>query len=106
MINIDEFAKVEIRIGTVLEAEAVEGSEKLIKQIVDFGELGTRQILSGIRKWFKPSQLVGKQFAYVVNLEPRKMMGLDSEGMLLAAGDEKPAPLKPSKKVKPGSKIH
>lgn len=105
MINFDDFSKVEIRIGTVLEAEEVPGSEKLIKQIVDFGEFGKKQILSGIRKWYKPEQLVGKQFVYVTNLEPRMMMGLESEGMLLAAGDDKPVPLKPSSKVALGSKI-
>src|SRR4051794_36267263 len=114
MITIDDFAKLELRVGTVLEAEEVAGSEKLIKQIVDFGEeIGKRQILSGIRKWFKPSQLVGKQFVYITNLEPRMMMGLESNGMLLAAdppageaGGKKPSPLKPSSKVPAGSKIH
>ncbi len=105
MATIDDFAKLEFRVGKVLEAEAVEGSEKLIKQIVDFGELGKRQILSGIRKWFKPEQLVGKQFVYVFNLEPRMMMGLESQGMLLAADDGRPSPLKPSKKVKNGSLV-
>lgn len=104
MIIIDDFLKVDIRVGTVLEAEEVEGSEKLIKQRVDFGELGEKQILSGIKKWYKPSQLVGKQFVYVVNLEPRLMMGLESEGMILTAG-ENLSILKPSKKVSPGSKI-
>lgn len=105
MINIDDFAKLEFRVGEVLEAEEVPGSEKLIKQIVDFGDLGKRQILSGIRKWFKPTQLVGKQFVYIVNLEPRMMMGLESQGMMLAADDGKPSPLKPSRKVKNGSGI-
>lgn len=104
MINIDDFLKVELRIGTVLEAEEVEGSDKLIRQIVDFGD-EKRQILSGIKKWYKPAQLVGKQFVYVVNLEPRKMMGLESQGMLLATDTDKPIPLKPSKKVLSGSKI-
>jgi len=105
MINFDDFAKVELRVGTVLEAEEVPGSEKLIKQIVDFGELGKRQVLSGIKKWYKPSQLVGKQFVYVMNLEPRKMMGLESQGMILATDSEKPYPLKPSSKVPAGTKI-
>lgn len=105
MITIDDFAKVELRVGTVLEAEEVPGSEKLIKQIVDFGELGQRQVLSGIKQWYKPSQLVGKQFIYVVNLEPRKMMGMESQGMILATDTEKPIILKPSKKVPAGSKI-
>lgn len=105
MITIDDFAKAELRVGTVLEAEEVSGSGKLIKLIVDFGELGKRQILSGIKKWYKPAQLVGKQFVYVVNLEPRMMMGLESQGMVLATDTEKPIILKPSKKVLPGTKI-
>ncbi len=105
MITFDDFEKVELRVGTVLEAEEVEGSEKLIKQIVDFGELGQRQILSAIKQWYKPTQLVGKQFVYVTNLEPRKMMGLDSEGMILATDTAKPIILKPSSKVPAGTKI-
>lgn len=105
MITIEDFNKIELRVGTVLEAEEVPGSEKLIKQIVDFGELGTRQVLSGIKQWYKPSQLVGKQFVYVVNLEPRMMMGLESQGMVLATDTDKPIILKPSKKVPSGSKI-
>lgn len=105
MITINDFTKVELRVGTILEAEEVPGSEKLIKQIVDFGELGQRQVLSGIKQWYKPSQLVGKQFIYVVNLEPRKMMGMESQGMILATDTEKPIILKPSKKVPAGSKI-
>lgn len=106
MINIEDFAKIEFRVGTVISAEEVEGSEKLIKQTVDFGEeFGTRQILSGIKQWYKPSFLVGKQFIYVVNLEPRKMMGLESQGMIMATDTEKPILLKPSKKVPSGSKI-
>lgn len=105
MISFEDFAKVELRVGTVLEAEEVEGSEKLIKQVVDFGELGQRQILSGIKQWYKPSQLIGKQFVYVVNLEPRVMMGLESQGMILATDTKKPIMLKPSSKVPAGTKL-
>ncbi len=105
MINFKDFSKLELVVGTVLEAEEVEGSEKLIKQIVDFGELGKRQILSGIKKWYKPESLVGKQFVYVFNLEPRMMMGVASEGMLLATDTVKPYPIKPISKVPPGTKI-
>jgi len=105
MINFEDFSKVELVVGTILEAEEVPGSEKLIKQIVDFGELGKKQILSGIRKWYKPEQLVGKQFVYVFNLEPRMMMGMASEGMLLATDTEKPYPLKPISKVPAGTKL-
>ncbi len=104
MITIDDFVKVEMRVGTVLEATVVEGSDKLIKQIVDFGT-EKRQILSGIKKWYKPEFLVGKQFVYVTNLEPRIMMGLESQGMIMAVGDEKPILIKPQKKVPNGSKV-
>lgn len=104
MISFDDFSKVELRVGTVLEAEEVDGSDKLIKQIVDFGD-EKRQILSGIKKWYKPEDLVGKQFIYVTNLEPRMMMGLESAGMLLATDTEKPMPIKPSKKVPAGVKL-
>ncbi len=104
MITIEDFAKLELRVGTVLEAEEVEGSDKLIKQIVDFGD-EKRQILSGIKQWYKPAQLVGKQFVYITNLESRMMMGLESQGMLLAADGKKPSPLKPSTKVPAGSRI-
>ena len=105
MITFEQFSQIELHVGTVIEAEEVPGSEKLIKQVVDFGELGTRQILSGIRKWYTPESLVGKQFVYVTNLEPRMMMGLESQGMLLAAEGKKPVPIKPSSKVPPGSKL-
>lgn len=105
MITFEDFAKVELRVGTVLEAEEVPGSEKLIKQIVDFGEAGKKQILSGIKQWYKPSQLIGKQFVYVFNLEPRKMMCLDSEGMILATNTDKPVLIKPTRKVPAGSKL-
>ena len=68
-------------------------------------ELGERQILSGIKAWYAPEQLVGKQFVYVTNLEPRMMMGLESQGMLLATDTEKPYPIKPISKVPAGTKL-
>ncbi len=104
-ISYDHFSQVELRVGEVLSVEEVEGSEKLLKLMVDFGEEKPRQILSGIKQWYKPSQLAGKQFVFVANLEPRMMMGLESQGMILACGDSKPVIIKPSKKVAPGSKI-
>lgn len=105
MINIDDFIKVELRVGTVLEAEEVEGSEKLLKLKVDLGEDEPRQILSGIKQWYSPEDLVNKQFVFVTNLEPRKMMGLDSHGMILCAGEDKPIPLVPQSELPNGSKI-
>jgi methionyl-tRNA synthetase len=107
---------LDLRIGTVIECIEKEGSEKLLKLTVDFGEEGARTIFSGIKKWYKPEDLKGKQFVFVFNLEPRKMMDEESQGMLLAAegaapkelvplGGDKPLPLQPSEKALPGAKI-
>lgn len=109
MITIDDFAKLELKVGTVLKAEDIEGSEKLLKLRVDIGEDppagGPRQILAGIKEWYKPQDLTDKQFVFITNLEPRVMMGLQSQGMILCAGDEKPIPLMPQEKVHNGAKI-
>ena len=111
MITFNDFQKVEIKIGTVLSAEKVESSEKLLKLSVDFGEPELRQVVSGIAKTFRePQKLIGKQFAFVTNLEPRSIMGMESQAMILAA--HKPKKLgeeiiliKPAKKVPSGSKL-
>jgi methionyl-tRNA synthetase len=108
-ITIEDFHKVEARIGKVLSAERVEGSEKLLKVMLDFGEENPRQILSGIAKWYpNPQVLVGKQLLYCTNLAPRTMMGLESEGMLMAIDgiDGKPVFLIPDGEVPPGAKVH
>lgn len=106
MISIDDFAKVELRVGTVLEAEEVEGSEKLIKLKVDLGEEEPRQILAGVKEWYQPEDFIGKQVVVVANLEPRKMMGLESHGMMLAADcADGPVFLTAPKEIKPGTKI-
>ena len=88
MITIDDLQKIDLRVGKILSAERVEGSEKLLKLSVDMGEEAPRQILSGIAKWYAPEDLAGKQVVVVANLEPRQMMGLESQGMLLAGHDE------------------
>lgn len=108
MISIDDFEKLDIRVGTFKSVEAVEGSDKLYKEIVDFGEeIGELQILSGIKQYFTPEELVGKQALFIVNLEPRVMMGLESQGMLLAAdGEKSPILLIPEVKALNGAKIH
>ena len=87
-ITIDEFAKVQLTVGTIQECQEISQSDKLYKLQVDFGPLGKRQILSGVRKYFKPEELIGKQAVFVLNLAPRKMMGLESQGMLLTAAGE------------------
>lgn len=85
-ITYDDFAKLDIRIGTITEAERVPKSDKLLKLKVDDG-LGGRQILSGIAKHFAPEDVIGKQVTFLANLAPRKMMGLESQGMILMAED-------------------
>jgi methionyl-tRNA synthetase len=87
-IAFDDFAKVELKLGLVIEAEKVEKSDKLLKLKVEVGEPLPRQILAGIAKHYAPEDLVGRRVVIVANLAPRKMMGLESQGMVLAASDE------------------
>ena len=82
-ITIDEFIKVHCVVGTIEQAVEVDGSDKLLKLTVNLGSYGTRTILSGIKKFFAPTELIGKQGVFVANLKPRKMMGLESHGMML-----------------------
>lgn len=86
VISFEDFIKVDLRAGTILEAERVPKSDKLLRLQLDFGELGKRQIVAGIGKTYEPDYLVGLQVVAVVNLAPRKLMGLESHGMILAAG--------------------
>lgn len=105
MITIDDFKKVELKVGRVLSAESIEGSDKLLKLQVDLGS-EQRQILSGIAKYYQTHDLVGRQIVVIVNLEPRQMMGLESNGMVIAAGDgEIVALLAPDKDLPAGSSI-
>ncbi|MEY4747255.1 MAG: hypothetical protein RLZZ416_304 [Candidatus Parcubacteria bacterium] len=92
-ISYEDFARLDIRIGTIQTAELVPDTDKLIRCTVDFGDLGQRTIVSGIAQWKKPEELVGKQLPYVVNLAPRVLRGVESQGMLLAASDEEGAAL-------------
>jgi methionyl-tRNA synthetase len=105
-ISYDDFAKLDIRVGTVVAAEMVPDTDKLIKCTIDFGEFGQRTIVSGIAAWKKPEELVGKQLPYIVNLAPRVLRGVESQGMLLAASDESGvALLQPERSVPPGTKL-
>ena len=104
----EQFASLDLRVGTVREAERVEGSEKLIRLQVDVGsEIGERQIVAGIGKAYEPEQLVERQIVIVANLAPRKLMGLESQGMLMAAHGEGGAPvlLRSDERVTEGSKV-
>ncbi len=86
MISYEDYSKLDIRVGTVTGCEPVPGSSKLYKLDVDFGELGKRTILTGMQAYYQPSDFIGLQTLFVYNLEPRKMMGLESQGMILSIG--------------------
>jgi methionine--tRNA ligase beta chain len=105
MATIDDLKKIELKVGKILAAERVEGSEKLLKLRVSLGS-EERQILAGIGKAYTPENLIDKEIVIVANLEPRIMMGLESQGMLLAAeGETGPVFLSPSSEVSPGAAI-
>ena len=88
MVDFDTFAKSDFRAVKILECEAVPKSKKLLKFVLDDGERKDRVILSGIHEYYEPEELVGKTAIAIVNLPPRKMMGIDSEGMLISAVHE------------------
>lgn len=105
-LSLDDFKRAEIQIGTVLSAGHVSGADKLLRLEVDFGEGTPRQILSGIAEYVSPDDLVGRQFPFITNLEPRVIKGLVSNGMLLAVGQGSTfALLSPTRTVDPGSHI-
>ena len=117
MATIDDFKNIEMKIGTILKAEYIEGADKLLRLEVDFGTtqsvqedgiisqvVDIRQILSGIREFYAPEDLIGKQCPFVTNLAPRMFRGLESNGMIVAAGMGKEAILlSPWKEVPPGT---
>ncbi len=105
-IAFPDFAKVDLRVGTVLQAEPVTGSDKLLRLQVDLGEAEPRQVVAGIGKAYAPGDLVGRQVVIVANLEPRKVFGQLSSGMILAASDDAgPAVLAPARPIPPGTKV-
>jgi methionyl-tRNA synthetase len=105
LISINDFTKVQLKIGIVLQAERVAKSNKLVKLQVDTGE--NRQIVAGIGKSYAPEDLVGKKIVVLTNLQPAKLMGVESQGMLLAAMDSEGvlSILTPEKEVKQGALI-
>ena len=105
IINFDDFSKLNIRVGKIIGAEDVEGSNKLIKMKVDIGD-EERQIVAGISKYYSLDELTNKTVIVLINLEPRKIFGIESQGMLLASIDEdKVSLLQTDKEMVPGSEI-
>jgi len=102
-ITFEDFKKLDIRIGRVISAEKIENSDKLLKLQVDFGEIKL-QIVSGIAEFYATEALVGKEFPFVINLEPRILLGVESQGMIMAVSvDGKAVLLQPDVQVPPGS---
>ena len=105
MINFEDFQKIDLRIGRVIEVEDVENSKKLLKLKVDLGG-EKRQIVAGIKGFYKPKELIGKEIVIVYNLEPKVLAGIESQGMLLAAEEDgNPVILIPEKEVPPGTEV-
>jgi len=106
-ISIDEFKKAVLVVGTVQECQVIAESDRLLKLQVDFGSKGVRQILTGMKKFYQPEELTGKQLVFILNLAPRKIMGYESRGMLLTVADEqgKPQLVTPGNAVQNGAHL-
>ena len=105
-VSYEEFSKMNLRIGKIVKAEQVQGSSNLLKLSIDIGDNQVKPAVAGIAKHYSPEQLVGQQLAIIVNLEPRKIYGIESEVMILAAQDEKNVVLlQPEKPLKNGAEI-
>lgn len=105
LIQYDDFAKLDLKIARVIAAEAVEGADKLLKLTLDVGELGERTVASGIKQWYSPDELVGKTVVYLANLAPRTLRGIESQGMIIAAGDDVAILLTPEAACEPGTVV-
>ncbi|MBO4213437.1 MAG: methionine--tRNA ligase subunit beta, partial [Lachnospiraceae bacterium] len=105
-IMYDDFAKLQFQVGLILECEEVPKSKKLLKSIIQVGN-EKRQILSGIKQWYKPEDLIGKRVMVLANLEPKMIAGYESQGMVLCAEDDEGnlCVMEPAKDLKPGSEI-
>ncbi len=105
MIDFETFKKIDLRAAKIISVQRIKGTEKLLKLEVDLGN-EKRQIIAGIAQIYKADDLVGREIILVANLEPKTILGLESQGMLLAADDnERPILLIPEKEVPPGTKI-
>jgi len=106
IVLFEDFSKMDLRIGKITKAETVTGSRNLIKMHIDVGEGEIRQGVAGIAQYYSPKELEGKQVAVIANLQPKRMFGIESNVMILAAEDEKTVSmLLPDRPVKVGSKI-
>jgi methionyl-tRNA synthetase len=105
IIQYDDFAKLDLRIAKVVAAEEIEDADKLLKLTLDVGELGERVVASGIKQWYSPEELIGKTVVYLANLAPRNLRGVESQGMIIAAGADEAILLIPEKDCNPGTVV-
>jgi methionyl-tRNA synthetase len=105
-ISIEEFQKLDLRIGKITEANQIPGSRNLMRIMVDFGT-EQRQAVAGLLQWYQPQDLVGKKCLFILNLQKRMVMGVESQCMILAAEDDKGnvTVLQPEKEIDEGSRI-
>ena len=106
LLSIDEYARIEFKVGTIHTAEAHPNADRLVVLRVDLGEGNDRQIVAGIRAAYAVEELVGRQVVVVANLKPAKLRGIESQGMLLAASDESGLALvRPERTMAPGARV-
>jgi len=107
-VSYEDFAKLDIKIGTIIAVAVVEEADRLLCLMVEIGEDEPRQIISAIREFFpQPEELIGRQCPFLINLEPRKIKGLESQGMILAVGENTNFSLvHPGQPVPAGTRIH
>src|SRR3989344_3136242 len=108
VISFEEFKRLELKAAEIIAAELVAGSEKLLKLRVNLGKADStpeRQIIAGIGKYYEPETLIGRKIVIAANLEPKTLLGLESQGMLLAANDGRPVIIVTDEEVAPGSLI-
>ncbi len=104
-VKFEQFAELELKIGTVISAERVEGSKKLLKVMINLGD-EERQVVAGFGKFLAPEDLIGKQVPIAVNIEPAKIMGVESNGVFIAVDQGGAVLLTPEEEVPNGSKVH
>lgn len=105
-ISFQDFSKLDMKIGEVVEAKTIPGSRNLIRMVVDFGA-EKKVSVAGLLQWYKPEDLVGGKYAFVLNLQKKRFMGVESQCMVLAAEDKgNVVLLRPQKDIEAGSKIH
>ena len=104
-ISFEDFTKLEMRIARIIKVEEVEGADKLYKITLDVGELGERVVAGGFKPFYDPSEMKGKLVPYLANLEPRVIRGIESQGMIVAAGDKEAVLLTADKEIKPGEVV-